>query len=114
MTANFHPRYSYVFIIRLDIYNDLLRDIISERWKNFHSQNVKYHNDTVNTKLMFVIGENLENRFTVETLENNGHFSSLYVTLSQLINLNKNRTYFIISKGTTFTNFYNIMVLLER
>ena len=63
---------------------------------------------------MFVMGENLENRFTVETLEKNGHFSSLYVTFSQLIDLNKNRTYFIISKGTTLINFYNIMVWLER
>ena len=54
---------------------------------------------------MFVIGENLENRFTVETLEKNGHFSSLYVTFSLLIDLNKNRTYFIISKGTTFDKF---------
>ena len=47
--------------------------------EEFQSQYVKHHNDAVNTKLMFVIGENLENRFTVETLEKNGHFSSLYV-----------------------------------
>ena len=36
MTANFHPRYRYVFMIRLDMYNELLRSIISERWKSFN------------------------------------------------------------------------------